>query len=94
MTSVLVTLLIVAPAICWGASVEPIASEAIIELAPIKQETVQKPAEDVHARQSSGNRPFGGLLQPLNPQNFLNNLIPGRSTERKSMTFIFRKIHK
>lgn len=47
--------------------------------------------EDAHARQSgqgasnrqNGGQLFGNLLQPLNPSNFLSNLIPGRVERRQ-----------
>jgi hypothetical protein len=94
MRSLLVLLIVFCPAI-FAASVEPvpISEDVTIEEqsgdipVAIDVANLQSQPEDVHARQSSGsnNRPFGGLLQPLNPSNFLNNLIPGRQTERRQI---------
>jgi hypothetical protein len=34
-------------------------------------------------RQNSPGQIFGNLLQPLNPSNFLSNLLPGRNAQRR-----------
>lgn len=64
-------------------------SEAVSQVKP--EETVARQSNGASAhlapsnRQSGGNQFLGNLLQPLNPGNFLSNLLPGRNSERRQI---------
>jgi hypothetical protein len=83
-----VVALVLLPAALCGTTDQKDASEALAQAAQQIQAANDGTAEvkppDAFARQGNqASNVLSNFLQPLNPTNFLNNLIPGRSAERE-----------